>query len=278
MSTLDSFLGSCPPTQPLQTFLRIPSDSTVEQDPSSSSHLGPNMPRRVHFDDTYENPPIRPRRPSWHSGIPSTPFLPTPHTPGRDRRQSFEGVFIPLQFAAPRAGISSNFQIHPLLNGEAFRTDFYFDLALPSFSPLRWVGPGQSTVLSADELHELATYPSIMRMRISHEAIRQWPIDLEFHYDQHTVPTTPPPIMLGDVLYTIHTSLHKRITHQDWARLGLSEEIAIARAYTRRCRSSPEEARKGVKRIDYLLDKHLFKGLIGTHDEDGLYHWRLITV
>lgn len=159
--------------------------------------------------------------------------------------------------------------------------DFYFDLASPSFAPLRWVGPGQSAVISADELHEPSTYPSVARMRISHDAIPRWPIDLEFHYDGYTNPTLAPSITLGDVLYMIHSSLHRQITHQDWARLSLSEETAIARAYTRRCRSVPSsasvEASQGVKRIDYLREKHIFRGLIRTHDEDGFYHWRLIT-
>ena len=249
--------------------------------PPSSPYLGPNTPQGVHFDDTYWNAPPRPRRPSWHGGIPPSPFLSTPSTPRHDRRRSFGGGFRPWEPASPWANTSSHFQIHPVLNGEAPRTDFYFDLASPSFTPLRSVGPGQSTVLSADELHEPATYPSITRMRITHDAIPQWPIDLEFHYDGYTSPASPPPITLGDVLYMIHFSLHRQITHQDWARLSLSEETAIARAYTRRCRSVPSsaqvEASQGVKRIDYLLDKHAFRGLIRTHDEDGFYHWRLIT-
>ncbi|KAF8551800.1 hypothetical protein OG21DRAFT_1512346 [Imleria badia] len=249
--------------------------------PPSSPYLRPTTPQGLPFDDPFWTPPPRARRPSWHGGMPSSPFLSTPSTPGHSRRRSFGGGFQPWEPASPWAGTSSHFQIHPLLNGEAPRTDFFFDLASPSFSPLLWVGPGQSVVISADELHEPATYPSVTQMRITHDAIPRWPIDLEFHYDGYSVPTAPPPITLGDVLYMIHSSLHRQITHQDWAQLGVSEETAIARAYTRRCKSVPSsaqvEANRGVKRIDYLKERHVFRGLIRTHDEGGFYHWRLIT-
>ncbi|KIJ59986.1 hypothetical protein HYDPIDRAFT_117900 [Hydnomerulius pinastri MD-312] len=252
--------------------------------PTSPYLGGPTTPRGVHYDDSYWNPPPRARRPSWHAGMAPSPFLQAPQTPGRDRRRSFGEGHRPWgEPAAPWGypGTSPRFQIHPLLNGEAPRMDFYFDLASPSFSPLRWIGPGQSAVISPDELREPATYPSITRMRITHDAIPDWPVDLEYQHDAYTVHTTPLPITLGDVLYMIHSSLHRQITHQDWARLSLSEETAIARAYTRRCRSVPSaaqvEASQGVKRVDYLLEKHIFRGLIRTHDEDGFYQWRLIT-
>lgn len=240
----------------------------------SSPYLGPTTPLGGHVDDNFWNPPIRTRRPSWHGGMPPSPFLSTPPTPIHDRRRSFGGGFRSWEPA-------SYFQIHPLLNGEAPRTDFYFDLASPSFSPLRWIGAGQSVVISADELSSPATYPPITRMRITHDAIPQWPIDLEFHYDGYAGPSVPPPITLGDVLYMIHSSLRRQIRQQDWVQLSVSETTAIARAYTRRCRSAPSsaqvEASQGVRRIDYLLEKRIFRGLIRTHDEDGFYHWRLIT-
>jgi hypothetical protein len=60
----------------------------------------------------------------------------------------------------------------------------------------------------------------------------------------------------------------------------LSEEIAIARAYTRRCRSIPSvsqlEASQGVKRVDFLLDRFIFRGLIRAPGEDGYDEWKLI--
>lgn len=38
------------------------------------------------------------------------------------------------------------------------------------------------------------------------------------------------------------------------------------------------EASRGLKRVDYLLENHIFKGLVKTHDEDGFHCWKLITV
>jgi len=195
---------------------------------------------------------------------PSTPLPPSPYRPSPP---------------FPYVGRYPHLQIHPFLNGEAPPTDFYFDLASVSFSPLR-VGPGLPAVISAHKLHEPATYPSITRMRISHHAVPQWPIDLEFHYGGYTAPVTPRPITLGDVLRMIHSSLHRQITHGDWAGISLSRQTAIARAYTRRCRNVPPSelvATRGVKRVDYLLEGHVFKGLIRTHDEGGFHHWKLIT-
>ncbi|KAF9232434.1 hypothetical protein BU15DRAFT_55039 [Melanogaster broomeanus] len=157
--------------------------------------------------------------------------------------------------------------------------NLYFDLASPSFSPL-WIGPGQTAPITPDELREPAVDPSITRMRISHDAIPDWPVVIQYP-DNCTANITPFHITLGEVLYLIHSSLHTQITHQDWARLSMSEETAIARAYTRRCKSVPstakEQASQGVRRIDYLRGKHIFRGLIRTHDEDGFYHWKLIT-
>ncbi|EGO04137.1 hypothetical protein SERLA73DRAFT_175920 [Serpula lacrymans var. lacrymans S7.3] len=260
----------------------------------SSPYIGlPNTPQGVHFDDGYWQPPPRVRRPSWHAGTeqapPSPSFLSIPQQPNHNRRHSFGHHYTPWTGAPPGSPwshrpSSPHFQIHPLLNGEAPRSDFYFDLASPSFTPMRWISPGQSVVVSWEELRQPATYPSITSMRITHPAIPKWPIDLEYHYDNSGssyTATAPLPITLADVLQAIHYALHKQISHRDWAELTLSEETAIARAYTRRCRSVPSsaqvEASQGVKRVDYLKDKFMFRGLVRAQDEDGFYHWKMIT-
>jgi hypothetical protein len=125
-------------------------------------------------------------------------------------------------------------------------------------------------------------------MRITCDFIRQWPIELEYTpYDMHgqyfslpSVNGTVPPITVGDVLYAIHRTLHQQITHLDWGRLTLSEEIAIARAYTRRCRSIPSvaelEASQGVKKVDFLLERYMFRGLVRGYGEDDYDEWKLI--
>ena len=37
------------------------------------------------------------------------------------------------------------------------------------------------------------------------------------------------------------------------------------------------ETTQGVKRVDYLKEKYIFRGLVKAHDEEGFFHWRLIT-
>ncbi|KAH7908899.1 hypothetical protein BJ138DRAFT_1090460 [Hygrophoropsis aurantiaca] len=257
--------------------------------PTSSFPDLPTTPHRVHFDE-WPNRPPRSRRPSWHGGMapptpPSPSFLHLP-TLGHSRRHSFgnhsyRSPFADLPPSSPwsYAPTTPQFQVHPLLNGEALPAGFYFDLASPTFAPVRWIGPGQSAPVSLDELREPATYPPITSMRITHDAIPHWPIDLTESADAYSAALLP--ITLGDVLWAIHGALHRQITQHDWAQLGDSHSMSIARAYTRRCRSVPSlaqlESSQGVKRVDYLLDKFMFGGLVRAQDEEGFYHWRLLT-
>jgi hypothetical protein len=196
---------------------------------------------------------------------------------GYNRRHSFGNSNRP---AWPYSSSSQQLQIHPLLNGETYGSDLYFDISNPTFAPSRRAGSNHMVMLSPDELREPATFPTITSMRITHDAIPQWPIDLQYVHGEYDA-GNPLPLTVGDVLYMIHSSLQRQISHSDWARLSQSEETAIARAYTRRYRSIPSsaelEARQGVKRVDYLMDRHVFRGLIRAADGDGFYNWRLLT-
>jgi hypothetical protein len=183
------------------------------------------------------------------------------------------------------------FLIHPYLNGEAPRPDFYFNLSTSTFSPMRLVAPGQSALLTLDDLSQPATHPPITRLRIVCDAIPQWPTELQYNPYAAAAAAIPlsaggggggaPPITLGDVLIALHRSLQLRISHLDWARLNVSEETAVARAYTRRCRAVPHlaqfEASQGVRRVDYLLDRVVFRGLVRVHGVDGFETLRLVT-
>ncbi|PCH40932.1 hypothetical protein WOLCODRAFT_51780, partial [Wolfiporia cocos MD-104 SS10] len=164
-------------------------------------------------------------------------------------------------------------QLHPILNGESSGgPTVYFDLSLNTFSPIRISAPGQTTgvPLSLDELKQHATHPGIKHMTIKCDIIPQWPIKLEAQRQQShflAVPSTSDgPITVGDVLLAIHRSLQRQITHVDWARLSQSETTAVARAYTRRCRTFPSavafEKSQGVRQVDYLRDNFIFKGLV----------------
>jgi len=255
----------------------IPPLNLFPPSPSSPYAELPGTPHTSYYPDGYR----RRRPPSWHGGMPAAPpspsFLGVPLAPSHTRRHSFgNGNRPPWPYQAS----PQHFQIHPLLNGEAYGSEFYFDIANPAFAPLRRVGPNHTTMVSVEELREPATFPTITRMRITHDAIPQWPIDLELVHGEYDI-SGALPITVGDVLWLIHSSLHRQISHSDWAQLSQSEETAIARAYTRRYRSIPSsaqlEASQGVKRIDYLMDRHVFRGLVRAPDEDGFSHWRLLT-
>lgn len=166
-------------------------------------------------------------------------------------------------------------QIHPWLNGESPRGDFIFDLSAATYAPLRLVGPGQSQPIPWEDLRQSATHPPITRLIITCDMIPQWPIKLEFNpyfgagpNGGHLPPHAAPPISVHDILFQIHQSLNQRISHIDWAKLSMAEEKAVSRAYAHRCRRSGTmemiERGNGIKRVDFLLDKVFFKGLVRT--------------
>ncbi|KAI0072977.1 hypothetical protein K474DRAFT_1667136 [Panus rudis PR-1116 ss-1] len=93
--------------------------------------------------------------------------------------------------------------------------------------------------------------------------------------------TTTEPITVGDILVAIHKMLHTRISHRDWVKLSRTDEVEVARAYSRRCRTFPSveqyDAYQGVRRVDYLKEKFIFKGLIRRRGEQGFEHVKLLT-
>ncbi|KAI6007011.1 hypothetical protein EDD15DRAFT_2208335 [Pisolithus albus] len=145
---------------------------------------------------------------------------------------------------------------------------------------MRALSTGRFVLLSSSDRSQPASTPAVTRMRVVHHSIPQWPIDVEPRYKDHG-PGPAPPITVGDVLYTIHRSLRKRTSDADWALLGSWKQAEVARAYTRRYSSMPQmyqlEASKGVMRVDYLGDRHIFRGLVRSHDVDGLHCWRMIS-
>ncbi|KAJ6554985.1 hypothetical protein DFH09DRAFT_1166054 [Mycena vulgaris] len=158
-------------------------------------------------------------------------------------------------------------QIHPWLNGHAPSTVFNFDFESKAFTPSHLVGTQSvATVLSQTDYLAPAFYPGRTSLRILHPTIPFWPIDI-------TPPvglSLLPPISFGDVL----------------------DQHAVAEAVTRRCRAEavrsgvPEadlldsevtERNLGIKRLDFLQGKTVFKGLVYVPgDPDGCV--RMVTV
>ncbi|KAJ7907317.1 hypothetical protein B0H13DRAFT_1554692, partial [Mycena leptocephala] len=174
--------------------------------------------------------------------------------------------------------------IHPWINGEAPSPIFHFDLARAECAPS--VPIGMERMLDATELREPAFHPPINVLRIYHSRMPFWPIDLA-----RTAPVradsllihpkvarrielmddgSATAISLSDILIGLHSAMHTQITQAEWASLDAKDMRAISRAFSKRCRAEakatgkpPDRTRsEGVKRVDFLLGKTVFKGLV----------------
>jgi hypothetical protein len=240
-----------------------------------------------------------------------------PPSMGHQRRHSF-GQQMPQWAAVNPWGAPSPWQaapplpsppappkeiIHPFLDGKNPHSEFYFDLSAPSFNPQRRHKDGRLAPITDKELDEVATYPGIRKMSITGESIPQWPIQLNPQPQSAPSPImglglevpawanpplstddSMPPITLRDVLESIYLVLQTQITQLEWAKLSKTEEHAVGRAYTRRCKAaaavSHEEAElqadTGVKKVDFLLDKFMFRGLRAAKGSDGFENMHLV--
>lgn len=88
------------------------------------------------------------------------------------------------------------------------------------------------------------------------------------------------PITVNDILFAIHKMFQRQIRHRDWVALSNDKATAVARAYTRRCRTFPStqafEESQGVRRVDYLESSYMFKGLVRHRGEQGFENLRLL--
>jgi len=232
------------------------------------------------------DPWTRDRRPSWHGDGPateaSTAWLNGPLSGyQRQRTRSFgaspfqqpvelEGYWPPASPYSPYLSppLLPQITIHPWLNAEVPRSDFFFNLSLPQFAPMRYIGNNQTILLTNEDLAQPATHPPIYQLDMQCDLIPQWPISLQYNANPYRsankYPTAAPPITLGDVLSAIHNSLHLGIRQYDWAGLSPEQERAVSRAYTKRVKalgSTTMIRNEGVRRVDYLLGKVWFRGL-----------------
>lgn len=225
-----------------------------------------------------------------------------PAYPGHRRRSSDSNIATPAwaagavypMYSSPwmyPAAAPPSHHLHPLLDGA--RNDsplIAFDLSLHDFRVHRLSANGYptSTGLTADDLAQPATHPGIRKMTITFDTIPQWPLTIEQERDRGgflTIPFTSHddvPITLGDILGKLHRHLQQRISQVDWKRLNPSEKVAVSKAYTRRCDTFQSvehlERNQGVRRVDYLLGKNLFVGLVPAgSSQDGYEKVKLVT-
>ncbi|KAK0496546.1 hypothetical protein EDD18DRAFT_1105654 [Armillaria luteobubalina] len=150
-------------------------------------------------------------------------------------------------------------QINPWLNGNVQAGYLWFDLSMAACKPLIRVDNMNMVPLNMNELSGAATRPHIQRMTIVCDAMPYWPI---FIGDGSRG------LSLGEVLQGIYRSMMWRVSRFEWERFPEGDRTAVAKAFTRRCRAlgnsqlENAERQDGVKRVDFLLGKTMFKGLV----------------
>ncbi|KAK0482459.1 hypothetical protein IW261DRAFT_1467925 [Armillaria novae-zelandiae] len=152
-------------------------------------------------------------------------------------------------------------QINPWLSGNAQAGYLWFDLSMVEFSPLiRVDNTNMQAPLSINELSGPATRPHVQRMTIICDELACWPVIVTGDRIRG--------VSLGDVLYDLYHMMMQRISRDEWQRLPGGDRAAIAEAFARRCRAlgDPDleyaERQDGVKRVDLLLGKTMFRGLV----------------
>lgn len=246
------------------------------------------------------NPAPFPSPPFVYTPLPPVVPLVPPPAPTHHRRYS-DGVLpqptwiqVPTWLVPyPPAPPQPQPQLNPLLNAEGGRQPpLVFDLSFYAYEPRRAAasaGGAGGSLLSADELSQTASYPGVTRMVITCDEVPDWRIVLEPYKERPSnsgylavpTPNAPvAPITVNDVLRAIHQYLQRQITHADWYKLPQDRATAVARAYTRRCRTFPTtqafEESQGVKRVDYLENKYMFRGLVRERGEQGFEHLRML--
>ena len=134
------------------------------------------------------------------------------------------------------------------------------------------------------DLDQPASNPEITRLLIVCDTIPQWKLDLHVtsagllpaRRERPAIPF----ITVGDVLHGLYVHLHTPVTHEEWGQLSSSQETDVSRAYTKRYKAYPplqqQQQREGVKRVDFLLRNHYFKGLVWASPENGVERIKLL--
>lgn len=146
-------------------------------------------------------------------------------------------------------------QLHPLLSAEGGREPpLFFDMSFYAYEPRHITSTNSTgTILTSEERNQTATYPGVTRMVITCDELPEWTVTLEPHRERpsnsgylavptYDAPATVAPITVNDVLVAIHRMMQRQITHSEYYQLSKDRATAVARAYTRRCRTFPHSA------------------------------------
>jgi hypothetical protein len=179
-------------------------------------------------------------------------------------------------------------QLHNLINGDIIAPQLYINFVDADLVFRKRTGSGMyhHSTLSSYDLEQPAMHPQMTRVRVVCDMIPQWPVDLQVlgtSLSPHRRRRAALPYLtLEDIMHAVHASLHRKISHQEWGRLSTSHETDVARAYTRRYKSTGSEwserqqQAEGVKRVDFLLKTTWFKGFTWLDPENGVERLKLL--
>ncbi|KAF8328613.1 uncharacterized protein EI90DRAFT_3126070 [Cantharellus anzutake] len=114
--------------------------------------------------------------------------------------------------------------------------------------------------LGDEYLRADATYPPCASMKIISKKF-PWEIDVEY-------PKSSAAVTIGDVLQAVHEALHVSATQLEWQDLTEDFRRRVGEQARQNCDATLKlnlrKARftdEGVKRVDWLVDRHIMKGL-----------------
>ncbi|KAF8331092.1 uncharacterized protein EI90DRAFT_1061668 [Cantharellus anzutake] len=124
----------------------------------------------------------------------------------------------------------------------------------------------QLSTLSSQLLRATVTNPPFARLKIVSKAF-PWEIDVESNGPGE-------PITVEDVITAIHETLDKHIASSEWWIVTEETRNRVARQYEKNCDAAassssrhrgelekPRHRSEGVRRVDWLLDQYIVKGL-----------------
>ncbi|KAI0365754.1 hypothetical protein BV20DRAFT_709420 [Pilatotrama ljubarskyi] len=174
-------------------------------------------------------------------------------------RSAFSPAYYPTS-PLPAAPV----QIHPILAcATGYATPLTWDVSQFVESVLVRASNGTVRPLSDQVVKEPATTPKVASITIISEQL-PWAITVHPKSDAHWA---APYVTVGDVLYTLYRTLRLGVTTAEQLLCDSAHYQRVHDAYVARCEriahpgDRAEEKSKGVKRVDFLLQARMFKGL-----------------
>lgn len=224
--------------------------------------------KRVHFASTnrvYSPIPTTPSPCASNSSLPSTPDLPTP-PPELDDVVEFDSGNQYPRSPYPQ----NNFELF-LQEVEPKDMHIHSFLAYSPYQELETAYDLSQSIhavkalLSPQTLMEAATHPPLQSLTIVCPDYLPWDIPVKA---SNVYPGAY--VTVDDVLTALYTNLRLTVNPLEYERLGPLKQV-VDQAYFARigrvqdAAMREQEAKKGVKRVDFLRGVNMFMGLSGTH-------------